>query len=471
MTKFLVREFRDAQVTLGKRTAATTVRDVVIEEIDCPSGKLPRVAKGYESIGKYQNGNSYVPWAVTGTGRVVYAQTGGHSGSNDRNFRTNTNLKLRKYDSLLSHERRRLCESELGMIALNNMALTSDAVQKVSKAMRDWLLKLSAEQPQRNIAQNGAATASERFQNAKNLAAQNQKQSVRDVVFSEIGHYLHTLDQKTKRTGMGFGRLSEKSKQQVGPDQLFRDVIQALTKGRLDQIMAIHDAIGRKVLPKFGGPEQIPYDFVGGLVRQPWFDDPARRGRANAPTRATPTTVGGTAPADLGTQMPATAVSRNRGVDMFVRDHGRTREKGADAYYDDVDARHLLFGAGISGTTGTLLQAAIAFSSHLNLEEKKQYVLAIIGYLVGGGMHSYHESMAVAQKVGVPYTPGAFIPSLPQKFLQSTFFRKWHEKYYDIVELGAIHWMYNVTSLPSHMNKQLKCASCHKIQSDCGCRR
>jgi hypothetical protein len=32
----------------------------------------------------------------------------------------------------------------------------------------------------------------------------------------------------------------------------------------------------------------------------------------------------------------------------------------------------------------------------------KQYVLAIIGYLVGGGMHSYHESMAVAQKAGMP---------------------------------------------------------------------
>ena len=491
MTEFLIREFQDASVTLGKCAVPTTVREVVITKVPCPSGKLPRISKGYESIGKYQNGDSYVPWAVTSTGRVVYAQTGGHSGENKGNWSgTVSGYTLRKYNHAVSHERRRLCESELGMIALNNTALTSDAVQKVSKAMINWLKAIESRERVEQwtgLSRQQESESSERLNAARKLFGQNKPASgsqnsapastpstgprIKDVLFKEVGHYMHTYDANKKQAGMGFGRFSEKSRDAVGSDNFWVEVIEKLQTGQLGQIMALHDAIGRKVLPKFGGPQTVPYDFIGGFVRKPWFDDANRRGRINAPTKATPTTVGGTVPATQGTQVPATLQSRNRGIDMYARDEHRTRERGADAYYDDVDARHLLFGAGISGTTGTLLQAAIAFSDHLNLEEKKQYVLAIIGYLVGGGMHSYHESMAVAQKVGVPYSPGCFIPSLPQKFLHSPHFKSWHEKYYDIVELGAIHWMYNVTSLPSHMNKQLTCATCGKQQALCPCRR
>ncbi|MEZ6063148.1 MAG: hypothetical protein R3C19_22615 [Planctomycetaceae bacterium] len=318
MTKFLVRTFDDVSVTLGKRTQPTVVRDVVIREINCPNGKLPRMTKGYKSIGEYQNGNSFVPWAITSAGRVVYAQTGGHSGTNDRNFGQNSRYKLRKYDSILSHERRRLCESELGMIALNNMSLTRDAVQKVSRAMIEWLEGIASRQ---------------RFQAAKSVFQQSTaapSKSIQQVLFDEFGHYMHTYDDNRKQALMGFGRFSEKSKNDVGPERFWREVIQALRTGRLDQIMSIHDAIGRKVLPKFGGPQQVPYDNIGGIVRKPWFDDPQQRGRTNASTKATPTTVGGTVPTTQGAQVPATAVNRNRGVDMFARDLNRTRHDEAD---------------------------------------------------------------------------------------------------------------------------------------------
>lgn len=70
-------------------------------------------------------------------------------------------------------------------------------------------------------------------------------------------------------------------------------------------------------------------------------------------------------------------------------------------------------------------------------------------------MHSYHESMAVAQKAGVEYNPGGYINSLPQSFLSSLEFKRWNETYYDIVTLVAIHWMYNSGALPSHLNANL----------------
>lgn len=141
---------------------------------------------------------------------------------------------------------------------------------------------------------------------------------------------------------------------------------------------------------------------------------------------------------------------------MFGRDPKRVYQGHAagDAYYDDLDVRNLLFGAGISGTTTTLLASAFAFAYPLGGEQLKQYVFAIIGYLVGGGMHSYHESLAVAQKAGLPYTPGAYIPSLPESFLESVQFKDWAAKYYDIVYLGATHWRYNANHLPSHVVRQ-----------------
>ncbi len=85
-----------------------------------------------------------------------------------------------------------------------------------------------------------------------------------------------------------------------------------------------------------------------------------------------------------------------------------------------------------------------------------KYTLAIVGYLVGGGMHSYHETMVIAAKAGVPYNPGAFIEALPASFTSSADFKTWSAQYCDIVYLGAIHWRNNSGALPSHLNTQLR---------------
>ena len=375
---------------------------------DPPLGVLPR-----------SPAESYVPWALTHDGRVVYAKTGEHTSW--RGGGDGKGAALKPYDSLASQRRRQLAESELGLIALRDTALTRTAMRLVTQGIQHWHDRLYL----------------------------TQRQALTDAFYKEIGHYFYTGG------GLGFGRIGTAKKDSLTPEAVRRGIMHALANGSLDQVLAIHDAVGRKLLgPSDGGLWQT-YQHWGPILRQGWFDDAAKRGRV-AVRGAVASTVGGIVPTSLGGMVGSTTQARNRGVDGFKRDLGRTREPGADDYYDDLDARNLLFGAGISGTTGTLLQAAFAFAGVLRGEMLKQYVLAIIGYLVGGGMHSYHESMAVARKAGLAYRPGAYLDALPQSLLSSREGQAWRAKYHDIVELGATHWRNNSTHLPSHLNTALK---------------
>ncbi|MCG8613540.1 MAG: hypothetical protein MI864_23760 [Pseudomonadales bacterium] len=374
------------------------------KEYNPQGGLLPRT-----------NTESYVPWGLTLSQQVVYAKVGEHQGWRGGSGGN----QLKPYNSMTSKERRRECQSVFGTIALNNRTYTMDAVTKVSGGVKAYLLG--------KFWRDQAGTMK--------------------CVYDNIGHYFYT------NGGSGFGRISKADKKGMTHQQVWTGIIDTLAKGRLDQLMAIHDAVGRKILPVLGGPALETYNHWGPMVRQDWFDDKKRRGRVNQPDPAQETTTGGIV--GQSGVVSDVAQARVRGVDAFMRDVKRTSDPQANDYYDDLDTRNLLFGAGISGTTGTLLQAALAFGKLSSSEQLKQYVMAIVGYLVGGGMHSYHETMAVAQKVGVEYVPGGYLKSLPVSFLGSQEFRSWNEKYYDIVTLGQIHWMYNSGVLPSHLNPQL----------------
>lgn len=405
MATFLVRDFHDPRGYV---------------ELTQPGGGLRRVARTQD-----QEGESFVPWAITLDQRVVYARTGQHT-----SFRGGSGTdRLRPYDTFVSQNRRRLAESELGVLALDLPHLTRAALDSVSHGLKQYLI--------RHFWSN--------------------QQAAMDAMYTEIGHYFYTGG------GKGFGRISEADKKSLGPQKVWQGILDAAENGSVDQKMAIYDAAGRKLLAKLKSPShEAEYKAWGSLVRERWFDDKDRRGRTETPEqlarKVRPTNTPGIAP--LGTpgngQMGNVGQARNRGVDMFQRDPHRMREKNADIYYDDADTRNLLFGAGISGTTGTLLQAGRAFGGIKNGEPLKQFVLAIVGYLVGGGMHSYHESMAIAQRVGLPYNPGAYVSSLPESFLASPQFTNWRDKYYDVVVMGATHWRFNPGVTPSHLNRNLR---------------
>lgn len=369
---------------------------------------------------------SYVPWALTADGRRVIYCNSREAGS------WNGTGGIRPYDTQVSQQRRRLCEAVLGMTALERPELTIEAVGQVSKAIEVYLRDQAF-----------------RYDNVK------------QAVYDQIGHYFYTstVDRKTGalKTGWGFGRISIKKKEVVGVDGVWRGILNALRKGTVDQKLAIHDAVGRKLLPALhrpGDSKLLTYNKIGPIVRDKWFDKDTQRGRMKAPKPAGPVKIGGIASVGQAGNISMTQIPRERGVDTFQRDPGRDRVPAADDYYDEADLRNLLFGAGISGTTGTLLQAAKTFAG-LDGDLLKEYQLAIIGYLVGGGMHSAHESLAVGQRIGIEYTPGIYDPSLPAKFRNSAFYTRWREEFYDIVVLGRLHWRYNPGVIPSHLNRNL----------------
>ncbi|WP_348756634.1 hypothetical protein [uncultured Aquincola sp.] len=405
------------------------------------TGPLPRTRE-----------ESYMPWALTPDGRVVYAQFKVSSSYDWR--KPPGKAGLRHYGATEGRQRRALCQSRLGMIALNHLGLSERGVAKVSAGIRQFLTDTA-----------------------------QRDDSIRADYQASVGKYAYGLSY------MSFGRFSDKVPSgSMAQAKVWWDAIDALTQGKpLAGLMNIHDNVPSKLLAK--------YEPNGSLIKvyRKWTelfraeapgelfhdDDPQsaenrKHGKTDfAPGRgrlggikATPSKEGGMLPA--GSASIGLVQEHKRGVDMYqrkapaydrrARDAQTVRTKfSAISYWRDLDTRRELFGAGPSGTTGTLLASAMTFGN-LGGEDLKQYCLAIIGYLVGGGCHSLHESLTVmgyhpdleyhsssmlgrtGQDTSLRSDAGSF-PILPQSFLSSHLFPAWRDEFYDITVLGGVHWM------------------------------
>jgi hypothetical protein len=377
---------------------------------------------------------SYVPWALTPDRRVVYARS-------DQYRNKPTKPGLIPYDSFISKQRRRLCQSALGSLALRNRSWSNDAVQKVSAGIKRFMIrKLWADR-------EGTLT----------------KFSV------NVAKYLYGTSY------MSFGRISDVAlKLPQDAQRAWDECIGVLDANQpLPTIMGLHDQVAIKMLAT-GDSEKSAYDSWATRFRAEQDGElfnPNSRGRANAPTAPTPSTQVGIASSTDGSALPGVQL-RKRGVDSYVRTSFPTQSTKAPTtarpglsgveYYQNLDNRNELFGAGPSGTTGTLLASAMTFGK-LDSDGARQYLLAIIAYLVGGGMHSLHESMTVVKflpdDLRMEYNPGSLLrhevvegrlmaktndfPALPRTFLTSQEFAAWRFEYYDIVVMGGIHWMFN----------------------------
>jgi hypothetical protein len=380
---------------------------------------------------------SYVPWALTADGRtVVYAPTGQHRNRPNKGG-------LRPYDTLVSQERRKLCQSALGSIALTQSVFSNAAIAVVSRGVKRYLIE-------------------ELFKDADGM---------RKRYAETVGKYMYGMKYRS------LGRFSDV--EITGPDayrKIWEQAIDTLDAGTPhSSVLSIHDGVG-KILDKFGdGARKSTYNRILTRLRpaRPGeILDPTARGRTNV-SGAQPTTQAGIAGPEHAGSFPVIQ-SHNRGMDLYRRAEPHhtaqvpipataRREISGVSYYRDLDARNELFGAGPSGTTGTLLAAGFAFGD-LNGEMLKQYYFGIIGYLIGGGMHSLHESLTVAKllgpEMGMQYNSGSMLayervndissaarsddmPALPNSFTSSPSFTTWRDSYYDIAVLGGIHWMFN----------------------------
>jgi hypothetical protein len=347
------------------------------------------------------------PWAVNSMGQVVYIDC-----KDDPTApRTPVSAPLSPYSKTISMDRRRKCQSKLADIALKTRSYTSGAVNKVSLEVINYI--------QNSIRQN---------------------KPIQAEIEACMAKYMYS--------NAGYGRLGQPADKPTGQGDLYRLCLTTLTQGELPSILAIHDFMGRIVFKKFGGTigQGALFDQTGNAVRPAYiFGDPSKdssakieelRGRTARPGNPPPTTAPG-------------MLSEKEGKEGGYGDYQK-RERGSDKWMAttektppstlDIQQRNLIFGAGPSGSTGTLLQAGKLFGN-LDGDLLRQYVLAIVAYLVGGGMHSYHEVMVIARMAGCPYKDGAYVPSLPDGFLRSLDFEEWCADYFDIVVLGARLWI------------------------------
>ena len=193
---------------------------------------------------------------------------------------------------------------------------------------------------------------------------------------------------------MSFGRISDVVP--TGPNAsrtMWEEGLDALDKGApLATVLAIHDGVAKFMIAQ-GDAERARYtewaakfraDRAGELFQEVVVGTDSKSGRdirSSDPSRGRmkiggvqPTTAPGiTAPGANG-NLPNEQL-RNRGVDMYQRTPGSKFAPGAKVptgvdpklspvtYFQDLDERNELFGAGPSGTTGTLLAAAMTFGN------------------------------------------------------------------------------------------------------------
>ncbi|EJG1615444.1 hypothetical protein CFE14_RS17580, partial [Vibrio parahaemolyticus] len=364
------------------------------------NGKLPRTKD-----------DVYIPYGISKSDEVIYIKYGEHSGYNRAHLKS-------LYDSKTSFMRQKQCQSRLAEIILTQPDITKKAIEQISCGVVNFLKETQSYDPY-----------------------------FLDNLHKNIGHYFFTNGR------CNFGRFSTENINTISPQDFYQKILDTLQSGSLAQILAIHDSIGRKILPNYPSKRLDIYQSISNSVREEWFDDCKIRGRKILNKTPSPSSMVGLVDDDA--VITHKIQSRQRAIDMYQRDETRQSHPSANDYYDGIDERNLLFVAGISGTTGSLLQAAKAFGPLEDIELKKQYVLGIIGYLVGGGMHSFHEVMTIASRVGIPYRPGHMKDVLPDSFTHTHAYHQWYATYYDIVELGAIHWRYNLQPLPSHLNVNL----------------
>lgn len=229
----------------------------------------------------------------------------------------------------------------------------------------------------------------------------------------------------------------------------------------IPQIMNLHDQFLRlfeRVFKDTDPTYNLRLEKARNVIRPKWYEDTKERGRINVddhisnlqkntgfkgtmPRPATPTAMPGLLSTDFTIPMVGplercgldpgemTLESRKRGRDMFLPNASVMNAE----FRKVLGENNLPYSASASGTTSTLFMSAITFAELAGLEDKKEYLLACIAYLVGGGMHTCHEVFWTGRLIGIPYTDGKYAETLPRSFTGSRDYEKWTEEFWDIV--------------------------------------
>jgi hypothetical protein len=357
--------------------------------------------------------------ALTADGRVVFGDT-----KSARAAYARAGSRLMYYDDEVERQRRLLCDTALGQLMLDHPKFAQPAVNSVSRGVEAYWRGLSA----RLSGPDG---------------------------FKKIVQ----VDGKWISTPTSFGRLptAQPSPSEVNQFKATVDLwLNHLGSDDLPRILTLHDTFLKVYCSNetgMGKPMELATRFG---FREDWYDSATLRGRTSrdeiAKQRDPSTTVKiETKPSSLpGLVGPDFTIpvwpSLERAGINFLEMRTETRVRGTDMFMiaartmkpefrEVLGTNNLVFAASASGTTSTLLTAAKVFQPSLlsNAESKKQYLMACIAYLVGGGMHTSHEVFYTGGVSGLTYTPGKYIDMLPLTFTRSRLYEKWAAEYWELV--------------------------------------
>jgi hypothetical protein len=358
-----------------------------------------------------------VPLALTQDGQVVY-------GLKRITLGTLQQKKLMDYDDEVERQRRLLCDSALGLLALLNPKYVQNAVKKVGRGVKDYWtgLKLRAGD---DVVKNILKESGNRVYGA-----------------TSYGRRDTTADTSAAASTTG----GEVAIAKARIDMWFSE----LDKGTLDvpKLMSLYDYFYCKVFSLVPNgttsPEYMRAETKKSTWRPTWYEQTGPRGRANAKDPANTTSSPGLLSETFTIPNPLAAIrrcgvdpgqlevqQRKRGWDMFVIS---ARDMNTE-FKDHLAAHNLAFSASASGTTSTLFLAAEAFASLSGFpdEEKKQYLLACVVYLVSGGMHTCHEVFWTGKNIGIVSKPEQYLEALPASFTSTLQCEKWTSEFWDIV--------------------------------------
>lgn len=360
---------------------------------------------------------TFFPWAIDAHNQITYIDADYKKDTTSTYRDIPIPATLMPYTKGVSIERRKKAQTVLAQMALQKPQFCREVIDKVNAGILNYIQDMEQTNP-----------------------------AIQKNIVSCMRKYMYSEE--------GFGRLGQKKEgENLTDENLYQkclDILQCPKNYELSSVLAVQDFMGRVVFAKLKGtPEQEKtFKEYGEKVRPASIfgsntDSEAHkemlRGRIRQPGKAQATNVPGIYPQTTQPYEYAkneyVLQQRARGIDIW----GMKPEQLTAANIE-IMQHNLVFGAGPSGSTGTLLQAAHLFGGKLTEEQLKQYAFAIVGYLVGGGMHSYHEVMKIAALVDCPYQVGAYEPSLPESFTRSNDYNKWCANYYDIAVLGQRSW-------------------------------
>jgi hypothetical protein len=342
--------------------------------------------------------------ALTEDGRCVFGDA-----KMARATYAKTGSKLMYYDDEVERQRRLVCDTALGQLMLDNPKIALPAVNAVSSGIETYWHNLKSKMSGPDAFKDSVETDGRYVSSPTSFG----RLPVAKPSPSEVNQFKATID-------IWVGNLS-------GTD--------------LPKIMTLHVAflkIYSRNEPKAGKPMEIANKL--GLWED-WYDK-EERGRSNR-QGFTGTAMPGlisddfTIPYALSLERCGIDLTemrlevRNRGTDMFMIE---ATKMGPD-FRKMLGEHNLVFAASASGTTSTLLASAATFRSGFlsDAEAVRQYLMACVAYLVGGGMHTCHEVFYTAGRAGLSYTPGKYIAMLPRTFTGSRLYEHWATEFWDIV--------------------------------------